>query len=302
MDEEKTFDKKGTIKYLFWAFFIAWVMQGAVFVLIQRGQVSAGQLLMAGLMFAPLLAVVLSGNKLKGMGWIPRLSGNFKNLLAAWFLPGILTIAGAALYFLIFPGHFDMSGAALVAEGGTAVMDKLEEQGMTYSDYIVTALIGCFTYAPLINMLPAIGEEAGWRGYLYPQLKLQYGTVQGRIFGGIIWGIWHWPLIVLNGYEYGRDYFGFPVTGMIIFCVFTVLCGILCDWVYERSECIWFPAILHGSFNAIGTIPMAVCAVNTGSCVLLGPAPNGLIAEIPMIIFAALQFTWCTNTDGRYRW
>ena len=99
--------------------------------------------------------------------------------------------------------------------------------------------------------------------------------------------MWHWPLIGLTGYEYGTDYVGFPVTGMLMFLVFTIAAGILCDWVYERSGSIWYPSIFHGAINAAGAIPLAVCIAKTGSAVLLGPAPIGLLAGLPMSIFAA---------------
>ena len=75
-------------------------------------------------------------------------------------------------------------------------------------------------------MIAALGEEIGWRGFLYPQLEAGVGRRKGWILGGIIWGAWHWPLIWLIGYEYGAaagnsvGYAGFPVTGMLLFLLF----------------------------------------------------------------------------------
>lgn len=181
------------------------------------------------MMFAPLLGVLLSGQSLTGMGWKPCLKGKSKSLLAAWFLPALLTATGAALYFAVFPGHFDISGDALAAAAGTKALEQLQSQGLTYPMYILNSVIGCLTYAPLVNMLLAVGEEAGWRGFLYPQLKAKFGKRPGWLIGGVIWGMWHWPLIWLIGYEYGMDYAGFPIVGMLIFCIFTTAAGVLCD-------------------------------------------------------------------------
>ena len=285
---EVTFDKKGTIKYLVWTFLIAWIMQIIVAVLYQNGLAMVGQLLMALLMFSPLVGVLLSGNKLSGMGWKPHLKGKIKFLLAAWFLPVVLTAIGAVLYFLVFPKHFDLSGAYLVEAVGPEVLEQLEAQGLTYPWYILINVVSCIAYVPLINMFAAVGEEAGWRGFLYPQLKAGFGKRKGWLFGGIIWGIWHWPVIWLIGYEYGTDYVGFPIVGMLIFCIFTTVAGILCDWLYEKTHCIWIPSIFHGAINAAGTLPMAVCITSTGSARLLGPAPNGVLAGLPFIIFAVI--------------
>ena len=293
------FDKKRTGKYLIWTFLIAWIMQIVVAVLTRNGLAVVGRLLTAIMMFVPLLGVLLSGQTLKGMGWKPRFKGKIKFLLAAWFLPAVLTALGVVLYFVALPGHFDLSGEYLAAAGGAEALNQLEAQGFTYPVYILISALGCLTYAPLINMLLAVGEEAGWRGFLYPQLKAKFGKRNGWLLGGVIWGMWHWPLMGLIGYEYGTDYVGFPLVGMLLFCIFTTAAGILCDWLYEKTECIWIPSIFHGAINAAGTVPLAVCAANTGSAILLGPAPIGVLAGVPMILCAMMLLFTAARETGR---
>ena len=96
--------------------------------------------------------------------------------------------------------------------------------------------------------------------------------------------------MALIGYEYGTDYIGFPIVGMLLFCIFTIAAGIACDWLYEKSGLIWVPAIFHGAINAAATVPGAVCLANTGSLILLGPAPIGVLAGIPLMVFAGILF------------
>jgi len=51
-----------------------------------------------------------------------------------------------------------------------------------------------------LNALFGFGEEAGWRGYLLHEWKhMQFW--KASLFIGLIWGIWHAPLILL-GYNY----------------------------------------------------------------------------------------------------
>ena len=285
-----SFNKKGTIKYLAWTFLIAWFMQVVTAVLYRNGIVLVWQLPIGIMMFVPLFGVLLSGQPLSGMGWKPCLKGKIKLFLAAWFLPALLTAIGAALYFAVFPGHFDMSGDAFAAAAGAEALEQMQSQGLTYPMCVLSSVIGCLTYAPFVNMLLAVGEEAGWRGFLYPQLKAKFGKRQGWLLGGVIWGMWHWPLIWLIGYEYGTDYAGFPIVGMLIFCIFTTAVGVLCDWLYEKTNCIWIPSIFHGAVNAAGTVPLAICIANTGSAILLGPAPNGILAGLPFMICAMILF------------
>ena len=294
MDEVK-FDKSKLIKYIIWTFAIAWIMQGAVAVLVHYADndpslkmVAEG--LIALVMFAPLLGTAIAKRSLRGVGWKPVLKGNIKNILTAWFAPAVLTAIGAVIFFIIFPEYFDLSGKFLANNGQEEVLNALEKGGLTYPMYILIQAVSCITYYPIINMFFAVGEEVGWRGFLYPQLKARFGKAKGWLLGGTIWGIWHWPLIGLIGYEYGKDYIGFPVVGMLLFCLFTMAVGIICDRLYEKSKCIWMPAVFHGAINAAATIPMAVSLVSSGNIMLLGPAPIGILAGLPFLFFAGILF------------
>ena len=273
--------------YLIVTFALAWVMQCVAAWCYHRGQTQAGQLIVAASMFAPLLGVLTARGSLKGMGWKPALKGNVSSWLAAWFGPAVLTLVGAVLYFAVFPSHFDLSGdylRAAAGEAGEAALQQLEAQGITYPLYVLITSVSAMVYAPFLNALFAVGEEAGWRGFLYPCLKEKFGRRAGLLLGGVIWSVWHWPLIWLIGYEYGTDYWGFPVVGMLLFCFFTVALGIFFDRLYEKTACIWLPALAHGSINAVATIPPVICAVaRPRGAALLGAAPNGLLAGLPLL-------------------
>ncbi len=287
------YNKKQVIIYLLWTFGAAYLIQFLTASLYKNNRM-AGQLVLAAMMFVPAVGVVLSGAKLKDMGWKPQIRKNRKPILTAWFAPVILSVIGAGLYFLFFPKHLDLSGEYILVMGGTEAFEQMKAQGISYPVYALIGLISSITYAPLINMIAALGEEIGWRGFLYPQLEARFGRKKGWLLGGVIWGAWHWPLIWLIGYEYGaatgnfKGYAGFPVTGMLLFSVITAGLGILHAWLYEKSGCIWVPSILHGAFNAAATIPMTVCLTNTGSARLLGPAPNGIISGLPIMIIAVV--------------
>ena len=286
---EVQFSKTSIIKYLVFTFGSAWIFQVCAFFLYRNNLMLFGQLVIALTMFFPLLGTLVSGNKLKGMGWMPRFKGNILMLLTAWFSPIVFTALGALLYFALFPSHFDLSGSYLIEAAGEDAVRQMNEQGIDFQKYLLIITASCLTNAPFINMFLAVGEETGWRGFLYPQLKARFGRIPGLTIGGIIWSCWHWPLIWLTGYEYGTDYVGFPLVGMLLFCIFCIFCGIICDVIYEKSKSIWFPALFHGSTNAACSLPLVICITNapTNSS-LLGPIPNGLISCIPMVLFAIM--------------
>ncbi len=93
-----------------------------------------------------------------------------------------------------------------------------------------------------------LGEEGGWRGYLLPRLLERYSMVHSSLLLGIIWALWHLPIIWL--FPDFRD--GIP---MEIYLPAYVLMVVLLSYIYSliwqwsgRSLflCIWF----HGLFNA----------------------------------------------------
>ncbi|MCR5264792.1 MAG: CPBP family intramembrane metalloprotease [Clostridiales bacterium] len=292
--------KKQVVKYLIWTFALAYIIQVCAALLYDHNM-TLGQLVIAAMMFVPALGVLLSGGKFKDMGWRPRIRKNIRFILIAWFAPAVIAVVGAVLYFLVFPKHFDLSGDYIAVMGGGEALGQMREQGISYPMYVIIGVIASVTYAPLINAFTALGEEIGWRGFLYPRLKAMFGRKKGWLLGGVIWGAWHWPLIWLIGYEYGAaagnpaGYPGFPVTGMLLFCVITVGLGILHDRLYEKSGSIWVTSIFHGAVNAAFTLPLTVCLANTGFARLLGPSPNGILSALPFIAAAAVIFLRCGN-------
>ena len=185
----------------------------------------------------------------------------------------MLTLLGAVLYFAVFPSRLDFSGSWLVAAyGGEMDAQTLRSQlGVSTLGYLLQNGLFAVLLAPAINMFPALGEEVGWRGYMMPRLKEQFGLLNGRLLGGVVWGIWHWPLMLLVGYEYGTDYLGAPLLGLVVWCVVCFALNTLLDILYEKTECIWVPAIAHGAFNAIAALPQVLVTPADAYYNVLGP-------------------------------
>ena len=297
------YSRKKVIIFLLWTFIAAYLIQ-FIAASVYRTNMQAGQIIVAVMMFVPALGVLLCGRGFAGMGWKPEIRRNLRYYLLAWFSPMILSAAGMALYFLFFPGHFDLSGEYMAYSAGEETMRQMETQGVSYPMYVLVTFISAITIAPLINTVVALGEELGWRGFLYPQLKERFGKQTGWILGGIIWGVWHWPLIALIGYEYGAaagnpiGYAGFPVSGMITFGFVTVGWGILHDWLYEKSESIWVPSLFHGAINAFAGFPLVLCIINTGTARLLGPAPVGVLSGLPFLLIALMLYLKAGKESG----
>ena len=181
--EKVEFNKAQVIKYLIVTFGVAYAIQIVVWLLYSNGYTMVGQCVMAVMMFIPMLGTVLSGYKLKGMGWKPNIKQNWKTILIAWFSPMILTAIGAGLYFALFPSHFDLSGSYMMEIAGEDILKQMEEQGLSYPMLVLLSCVSCITYAPLMNMLVAVGEESGWRGFLFlAEIVVKLSLAQAAVF------------------------------------------------------------------------------------------------------------------------
>ncbi len=275
-----------TDKKRFWCFFavtfgLGWLMQGL-------GMLLGGvwfTVCVSVSMFAPLAGVLVSHGGLKkartGIGWKPVMPGNFRRYLAAWFGPMVLSVLGAAVFYALLPARFDGSMSALLAQAEAA------GQELPFPPAVLAAVsfFQAISYAPFINMLLAVGEETGWRGYMAPYLTARFGRVKGLILTGAIWGAWHWPIIALAGYNFGTGYPAYPLPGLFAMCVSCAALGVLLSFLYEKTGCVWAPALGHGAFNAAAGIGAFFLAPGTASTVL-GPTPLGLLAGLPMYALA----------------
>ncbi len=153
---------------------------------------------------------------------------------------------------------------------------------ITSQAYFMIQIIQALLLSPILNSLAVFGEEFGWRAYLQPKL-LPLGTRKALLITGLIWGVWHWPVIAM-GYEYGFNYWGAPLVGPLLFLVFTVSLAILFGWLVLRAGSIWPSVIAHGAINGIAAL--GLYAMTGKPNMLFGPAPNGLLGGLPLILLA----------------
>jgi membrane protease YdiL (CAAX protease family) len=122
------------------------------------------------------------------------------------------------------------------------------------------------------------GEEFGWRGYLLPRLA-PLGGWQASALVGVIWGLWHAPLIALDGYNFP----GHPIAGVFAMLMFTVPLSVILAWLRFRTGSIWPGVLLHGAINAQATVVILVLSKGNS---LLRP-PVGLLGTVPFWLLAA---------------
>jgi len=292
-------NKKRIVIFLVIAFTLAWASALVIYltggianskVIVPQLNMTLATVLMAtGMMWAPAVAHILT-RLLTREGWQdlwlkPNMSRGWKYWLLAWFVPGILIIAGAVAYFLIFPQNFDPKLSALQAilEAQMAQFGGITGPlPMSLWTLLILQGVQALLLAPILNALFTFGEEFGWRAYLLPKL-MPLGGRKAVLISGVIWGVWHWP-VILMGYNYGFDYPGAPWLGMLGMVWFAIMLGIIISWLTLRSGSVWPAVIAHGAGNGIGAI--GLFAVMGYANPLLGPSPVGLIGGIFITILA----------------
>lgn len=291
-------DARRVYIYVAWAFGLAWIASLVIYltgglrdspVLFPGTPITLAFVLLAGaVMWSPALAHILTRWLTRegwhGVGLRPRFKRGWPYWLAAWFLPGLLSILGLAVFFGLFPRHYDPSLSALRRIIESRVPAGVEMDSLNLWMIVAVQIVQAMLIAPLINGLATFGEEFGWRAYLQPKLMLLGGR-KAMLWMGLIWGVWHWP-VILMGHNYGLDYPGAPFLGPLAMVWFTLILGILLGWLTLKADSVWPAVIGHGAINGIASLGLLFSQDQPNP--LLGPAPVGLIGGIGFTLAALL--------------
>ena len=209
---------------------------------------------------------------------------NFKvswSWLVAWLLPVAMVLAcilvnswmpGASMQYnseqLISQYNIPEEQQELVREQ----MGKMPAYLLVIST-IFSGLIAGIT----VNAVAAFGEEYGWRNYLVGALR-EVEFWKAALFIGIVWGIWHFPLILM-----GHNYPNEPRWGVLLMVVFCILLGVIELYFVLKSKSMIVAAILHGTINAVSG--MTIYFILGGNDFLNGmPGLSGFIVMAVTIL------------------
>lgn len=235
-------------------------------------------------MFTPFIATLITSfiyqEKLDKYGLSIKLN---KWFLFAWLFPVLFVLTTLAIG-LSFP-HIEFSPTmeGLVNYGVST--ERINSQIDKFSFLNLPPIIGTIIYALFagasINALFAFGEELGWRGFLQKELS-QIGFWKSSYAIGIIWGIWHLPLII-QGYNYPEH----PFLGIGMMIIFTMLLAPLLAYIRIKTDSVIATSIMHGTINALAGIVIAFTV--GGSDLIIGV--TGLSGFIVLFLTNALLYS-----------
>lgn len=225
-----------------------------------------GTLVLGGLfMWGPALAVIII-QKLIYKENLSAYGLTVKNFDYRYFLA---SVAAPAVAFLLYLGVETIMGniAGIPGFGNVSitsagmeenVLALVEGQGETIQQKAVAQVNAMPAWAFLIytlvigmiagttfNLLFTFGEEFGWRGLLLTELK-SMGFWKSNLLIGMIWGLWHAPLIIQ-----GHNYPGHPWAGAGMMVLFCIAASFPMAYLGEKTGSILGASAFHGVINAV---------------------------------------------------
>jgi membrane protease YdiL (CAAX protease family) len=207
---------------------------------LHAGKMDAGNLLyVTGAMWSPALAAFATkaafGESVRDLPW------RFGPAKYAW-LGYLIPIAYALpVYLFVWVtglGPFNSSLLSQVAKdfGWETFPPKL----VLLLFVVLTATLGMVGKASR-----ALGEEIGWRGFLVPELAKVVGFPAIGLISGIMWAVYHYPVLLFADYNAGTPAW----FGLTCFTIGVIAESYILAWLVLRARSLWPAAILHASHN-----------------------------------------------------
>jgi uncharacterized protein len=260
-DVRRSLKKSGL--FILLTFAANWLMAGVFYWAGGKLQSPAGFTLAIAYMFVPLGMAVLVQKVVFHEALREPLGISFKFnawFIVAWLLPPVIAVAalGVALHLPGITFSPDMAGMVerFRSQVSPEALSKMQAQIKTLPVFWIALAQGLVAGAT-VNAVAAFGEEAGWRGLLLRELGF-LGFWRSSFIIGLIWGIWHAPLILM-----GHNFPQHPREGVFLMIDFCLLLAPILAYVRLKARSVIAAAVLHGTLN--GTAGLAVLWVRGGS-------------------------------------
>ncbi len=117
--------------------------------------------------------------------------------------------------------------------------------GSSHKTLVILVMVALLLTVGVIKNLGAtLGEEIGWRGFLIFELRKVMSFKALAIVSGIIWAIWHYPIINLI---YGNG--DHLLLHMSAFTIMIIGISIILAYYTFKSNSLWPAAVFHSIHN-----------------------------------------------------
>jgi uncharacterized protein len=168
--------------------------------------------------------------------------------VVAWLVPPLVMLGALGFSLLLPRATFaaDMSGLPPELQGFRALVVSL---GMP--PLLGMLMIGLVLGLSL-NAIGGLGEEIGWRGFLFEELA-PLGFWKCSIITGALWALWHVPLLFEGGYG-DREH---PIASALGTLAFALFLAPILHVIRARSGSVVACGILHGTMSSTRLLSVA---------------------------------------------
>jgi membrane protease YdiL (CAAX protease family) len=202
---------------------------------------------------AALLAAALTG----GRGALRELGSRLVRWRVGWQWY-VVVILGPALFSLAVAGVYTLFGGSWAEAAPPAIL--------------AGPLLLLPLFLAILTLTDGLGEELAWRGFALPRLLTRYNALVASVVLGVIWALWHLPLL----WTEGNGMFHLPVWLLLLDLTAK---AILFTWVFLHTRgSVLIAMLFHGATNlflvspevvSTGDFQVAVLAM-VGKWVLVG--------------------------------
>jgi len=117
-----------------------------------------------------------------------------------------------------------------------------------------THVVVMFVLRFAATMLPAFGEEFGWRGYLLPKLAGKHGAKKGLLIHAFIWWIWHLPVIIgmgLSNNDVSENQFVNVAAISLISIIPSMLHAVIFAFIWCKIKSLAVVTVYHAAFDEV---------------------------------------------------
>jgi len=112
-----------------------------------------------------------------------------------------------------------------------------------------------FLMGVLFGVPAGVLEEIGWTGFAFPRMSSQHNPLSASITLGLLWGLWHLPVVNYLGTATPHGPYWFPF--FIAFTFAMTAIRVLISWLYTSTKSVLIAQLMHTS--------------STGSLVVFSP-------------------------------
>jgi membrane protease YdiL (CAAX protease family) len=129
----------------------------------------------------------------------------------------------------------------------------------------------------ILTFTDGLGEELAWRGFALPRLLTRYNALMASVVLGVIWALWHLPLLWTDG----NGMFHLPVWLLLLDLTAK---SILFTWVFLHTRgSVLIAMLFHGATNLFLVSPEVVSTGDLGLPVLAMVAKWVLVVVVLVV-------------------